>query len=102
MPERLPCAGRRAVAFAALMSTALFSPSAFARQPGDPTGQTPGSAATPTPIPWYQTISINGLVSTSYVVDFNAPASRTIPFRVFDASDRPSNSTSWSSSCSAP
>ena len=87
MSERLPRAGRRTVAFAALMSAALFSPPAVARQAGDPAGQSPTPAAPPS-IPWYQTISINGLVSTSYVVDFNAPASRTIPFRVFDASDR--------------
>jgi hypothetical protein len=88
MSELLPRAGRRAVALAALMSAVLFPPPAFARQAGDSTGQSPGSAATTTPIPWYQTISINGLVSTSFVVDFNAPTSRTIPFRVFDASDR--------------
>jgi hypothetical protein len=53
---------------------------------GDPAGQAPAAATPPTP--WYQTISINGLVSTSYVVNFNTPASRTNQFRIFDADDR--------------
>ena len=87
MSRRLPRAGRRAAACAALILAMLSCPPVFARQAGDPAIQPPASAAPP-PAPWYQSISLNGLVSTSYVVDFNAPASRTIPFRVFDASDR--------------
>ena len=87
MSERLPRAGLRAVACTALMSAVLWSPPAFARQAGDPAGQSPAPAAPP-PIPWYQTVSFNGLVSTSYVANFNAPASRTNQFRVFDSTDR--------------
>jgi hypothetical protein len=87
MFERLPRAGRRAVACTALILAVLFCSPALARQADDPAGQSPTPAAPP-PIPWYQTISFNGLVSTSYVANFNEPASRTNQFRVFDSSDR--------------
>ena len=87
MSERPTRAGLRVAACSALISTVLFCPPAFARQAGDPAGQPPTPAA-PSPIPWYQTISFNGLVSTSYVVNVNAPASGTNQFRVFDSSDR--------------
>jgi hypothetical protein len=83
MSERLPRAGRRATACTALISAVFFSLPAFARQAGDPAGQSTTPAAPPQ-VPWYQTISFNGLVSTSYVANFNAPASRTNQFRVFD------------------
>jgi hypothetical protein len=36
------------------------------------------------PEPWYTQISVNGLISASYVCNFNSPASRTNQFRVFD------------------
>ena len=87
MSKRLPRAGLRAAACAALMSAVLVCSPALARQADDPARQPPPAAAPP-PIPWYQTISFNGLVSTSYVTNFNAPASRTNQFRVFDSSDR--------------
>ncbi len=87
MSERLPLAGRRLAAWTAAILLVISCQSAFARQAGDPAGQSPPPAAPPS-APWYQTISFNGLVSTSYVADLNAPASRTIPFRVFDSDDR--------------
>ncbi len=80
-------AGRRAAAAAASILLAVSCPPAFARQAPDPAS--PSSAPTDTPpAPWYRAISFNGMVSTSYVADLSSPASRTIPFRVFDASDR--------------
>ena len=36
------------------------------------------------PAPWYKQISVNGLVSASYVGNFNSPPSGTNQFRVFD------------------
>ncbi len=86
MSERLLRADRRAVACAALLSAVLFAPPALARQAGDPAGQSSTPAAPP-PIPWYQTISFNGLASTSYVTNFNRPVSRTNQFRVFDVDE---------------
>jgi hypothetical protein len=79
--------GRRAASCAALILAALSCPPVFAQAAGDPTGQPPAPSTPPT-TPWYQTISLNGLVSTSYVVNVNSPASRTNQFRVFDTDDR--------------
>jgi hypothetical protein len=48
----------------------------------------PGPAAQAVPAasaPWYAQISVNGLVSASYVGNFNSPPSGTNQFRVFDA-----------------
>jgi hypothetical protein len=86
MSERLLRADRRAVACTALISAVLVCSPALARQADDPASQSPTPAAPPQ-VPWYQTISFNGLVSTSYVANFNAPASRTNQFRVFDADE---------------
>jgi hypothetical protein len=86
MPDRLPLADRPAAAWTAAILFVLSCQPAVAGQAGDSAGQPP--PALPSPAPWYRTISFNGLVSTSYVADFNAPASRTIPFRVFDYNDR--------------
>ena len=80
-------AGRRASWCAALILAALSCPPAFAQAAGDPAGQPPTSSTLPQ-TPWYQTISLNGLVSTSYVIDFNSPASRTNQFRIFDTDER--------------
>ena len=41
-------------------------------------------AAPATPAPWYAQISVNGLVSASYVGNVNSPSSGTNQFRVFD------------------
>jgi hypothetical protein len=35
-------------------------------------------------VPWYREIAINGLVSASYVANFNSPPSHTNQFRLFD------------------
>jgi hypothetical protein len=51
----------------------------------DPAG--PPSGSTPSDSPWYQQISVNGLVSTSISFNFNKPDSRTNQFRVFDVDD---------------
>jgi hypothetical protein len=87
MFERLRPAGRHAVSCAALILAALSSPPAFAQAAGDPAGQ-PQASSTPPQTPWYETLSLNGLVSTSYVVNFNSPASRTNQFRVFDTDEQ--------------
>lgn len=87
MSRPLRHAGRRASWCAALILAALSCPPAFAQAAGDPAGQPPTSS-TPPQTPWYQTISLNGLVSTSYVVNFNSPASRTNQFRIFDTDER--------------
>ena len=44
----------------------------------------PASAATQ---PWYEAITVDGLVSSSYSYNFNRPASRLNGFRVFDFDD---------------
>ncbi len=45
-------------------------------------------SATPDPAPktppWHEQVAVNGMVSTSYVGNFNSPATRTNQFRVFD------------------
>jgi hypothetical protein len=38
--------------------------------------------------PWYETISVNGLVSSSYSYSFNRPLSRVNGYRVFDFDDK--------------
>ena len=48
-------------------------------------GQDP--AQPPPATPWYQDLSFNGLLSASYSVNVNRPASRTNQFRVFDFDD---------------
>lgn len=46
---------------------------------------TPAPASPPAaPAPWYAQISVNGLVSASYVGNVNSPPSGTNQFRVFD------------------
>jgi hypothetical protein len=52
-----------------------------AQPPPEPVAQAGAPAA---PAPWYAQISANGLVSASYVGNFNAPPSGTNQFRVFD------------------
>ncbi len=49
--------------------------------PPEPAAQ---AAAPATPAPWYAQISVNGLVSASYVGNVNSPPSGTNQFRVFD------------------
>ena len=39
------------------------------------------------PVPWYEAMTVNGFVSASYGYNFNRPASRTNPLRVFDLDD---------------
>jgi hypothetical protein len=87
MSKRSHRVGRHAASCAALILAALSCPPAFAQAAGDPAGQTP-APTTPPQTHWYETISLNGLVSTSYVGNFNSPASRTNQFRVFDVDDR--------------
>jgi hypothetical protein len=57
---------------------------AFAQAVPAPTGQA-APPADSQPEPWYKQISLNGLVSASYVGNFNSPPSRKNQFRVFDA-----------------
>lgn len=57
-------------------------PAARAQAQAAPPDPAPKPAAAPAP--WYEQIAVNGMVSTSYVGNFNSPASRTNQFRVFD------------------
>ena len=41
----------------------------------------------PPPTPWYQEVSLNGFLSSSYSYNFNRPGSGTNGFRVFDFDD---------------
>jgi hypothetical protein len=63
------------------LCAALCASPALAQSAGAP----PAQAATPSSPPWYQTLSLNGLLSASYVANTDAPASRKNAFRVFDA-----------------
>jgi len=69
----------RAAAFAGL--TAL-APLAVAEEP--PGADAPAAAPAPK---WYEAISVNGFVSTSWSYSFNRPASGTNRYRVFDFDD---------------
>jgi len=69
-----------AAAFACACLFAAPQP-AMAQPPPEPAAQAAPPAA---PVPWYAQISVNGLVSASYVGNFNAPPSGTNQFRVFD------------------
>jgi hypothetical protein len=62
----------------------LLAATASAQAPAAAAAQADPPAA-PAPDPWYKQISVNGLVSASYVDNFNSPRSRTNQFRVFDA-----------------
>jgi hypothetical protein len=79
------CRARLATLAAVLLALAAAAAPAPAQTapPSPPAG---GDAAAPSaPAPWYQQIAFNGLVSTSYVGNFNSPPSGTNQFRVFDA-----------------
>jgi hypothetical protein len=69
-----------AAAFSAVSLGGVARP-VSAQQPSEPAAQTAPPAQ---PAPWYAQISVNGLVSASYVGNFNAPPSGTNQFRVFD------------------
>jgi hypothetical protein len=73
----------RTVAWCLACAVTTPSSPALAQSPGDP----PAQPATPPTTPWYQAISVNGLVSASYEANFNNPASRTNQFRVFDTDE---------------
>jgi len=45
------------------------------------------ASAAAAPPPWYEAITVNGLVSSSYSYNFNRPPSRLNGFRVFDFDD---------------
>lgn len=62
---------------AAAMAAAL-SPGALGQEP---------AAAPAAPQPWYETISVNAFVTTSWSWNFNRPASGTNQLRVFDFDD---------------
>jgi hypothetical protein len=69
-----------AAAFSAACLGGVVRP-VSAQPPPEPAAQ----AVAPTaPAPWYAQISVHGLVSASYVGNFNSPQSGTNQFRVFD------------------
>jgi hypothetical protein len=84
MVIRRPLARLRAVVYASACIALSAAAPAFAQSPGDPPPPSPASPAPPS-TPWYRTVSLNGLVSASYVENFDAPPSRKNAFRVFDA-----------------
>ena len=79
----LPAGPRRRPTGLAFLIILLLSPSAIRAQ--DPSGS--ASESTTSSSPWYQQISVNGMVSTSLSFNFNRPVSRTNQFRVFDVDD---------------
>ena len=87
MFTRVLPAGLRLLLVGALNLTAWPAVPAAAQSPGEPPVQSPAPAPAPA-APWYQDLSVNGLVEGSWVFNTNAPASRTNQFRVFDTDDR--------------
>ncbi len=83
MPVLLDAGPRRAAAGLAFMVVLFLSPSVLRAQ--DPAGTPPESATSSSP--WYQQISVDGLISTSLSLNFNQPISRTNQFRIFDVDD---------------
>ena len=77
--------GRHFLAFLFVFS--LLAVPVFGQTPAD-SAPPPAGSVVPPDKPWYQDLSFNGLVSTSFVVNFNTPASRTNQYRIFDADDR--------------
>lgn len=67
---------------AALAGFTAFAPLAVAQE----TPKSDAPAAAPAPR-WYEAISVNGFVSTSWSYSFNRPASGTNRYRVFDFDD---------------
>lgn len=80
-------APRRGLFILAWLFVFCLAVSVFGQTPPGASPPAAGSAAPPDK-PWYQDLSFNGLVSTSFVVNANTPASRTNQLRVFDADDR--------------
>lgn len=81
--------GGRKAALLLLLGTgalcAAFAPAALAEEPA---ASTPAVATAPAASrPWYETIGVNGFVTTSWSWNFNRPASGTNQYRVFDFED---------------
>jgi hypothetical protein len=72
---------RRFVVFILACSMTLAAASGLAQTaPAAP----PPPVTPPAPAPWYDQISVNGMVSVSYTGNLNSPPSRQNQFRVFD------------------
>ena len=82
MPFGRVCA-RRAATLAVVAGMFTLAAAAALAQTAPPPA--PPAPASEPPVPWYQQIAFNGLVSVSYVGNFNSPPSGTNQFRVFDA-----------------
>jgi hypothetical protein len=83
---------RSAWALVFLIPCQLFPIPLAAQGPVGPEPQPASSYAPPSdsstpPTPWYTRLSLNGLVTSSYVVNLNQPDSRTNQYRVFDFDD---------------
>ncbi|MBK9089873.1 MAG: porin [Holophagales bacterium] len=71
--------------FAVAALAVALAPGAFGQEPAAaPVATAPAPAA---PRPWYETISVNGFVTTSWSWNFNRPESDTNQYRVFDFED---------------
>lgn len=83
--------GRRAAllrSFGAAAFAVAIAPGAFGQEPGVASAPAPAPAPAPAaPRPWYETIGVNGFVTTSWSWNFNRPASGTNQYRVFDFED---------------
>ncbi|HYN43778.1 MAG TPA: outer membrane beta-barrel protein, partial [Thermoanaerobaculia bacterium] len=74
--------------FSAAALAVALAPGAFGQEPAVAPAPTPAPAPVPAaPRPWYETIAVNGFVTTSWSWNFNRPASGTNQYRVFDFDD---------------
>jgi hypothetical protein len=64
-----------------------FAAAALALAPASSALDQEAAVAPAAPRPWYEMISVNGFVTTSWSWNFNRPASGTNQFRVFDFDD---------------
>lgn len=77
--------GRGAALLLSLVAASTaFAPGSLAQEPA----ASPAAASAPAPPrPWYETIGVNGFVTTSWSWNANRPASGTNQYRVFDFDD---------------
>lgn len=73
--------GRSFKAVLLAMTVAVAGREALGQSPA------PSAAATPTPKPWYDEVTLNGFVSVTWSYNTNRPDSRANQYRVFDFDD---------------
>ncbi len=75
------------LAFGAAAFAIALAPGAFGQEPAAAPVATAPAPAPAAPLPWYEAISVNGFVTTSWSWNFNRPDSGTNQLRVFDFED---------------